>query len=196
MNPDNPVNHLPDVAVLYFTDGISLGPAIRARSVGAELPELILGTLNQLHRHGLPTTIGTATAALCYRAVASGNHVSCTAAPNLSNFPQQLAYLFRRDNAIGGIGVVLVNLNEKLITTYGGRGFQTACPSNPFMPATFPIEELLSEPASGFEPAEEPAAPGQKMATPHKKAAKKKGGRKKGARKKAAAETPGEVEIH
>ncbi len=186
MNPANPRNDLPDVAEVYFSDGTQLGPAIQMRSVGSELPELILGTFKQLNEQNLlPCTIGTASAALIYRAVVGGNHVSANAPPNQFGFSAQLSYLFQREHALGGIGVVIVDIAASTVTTYGGRGFPVAGPSNPFMPCTFGAELLANEPASGIEaPA---AAPAPKRAQPKKKAKKKKAGRKRASRKTNAA---------
>lgn len=189
MNAEIPRHLLPDVAEVYFTDGNQLGPAIALRDVGDELPGLILGTMAALERLGFkPPTIGTATSMFVYRAVDTGNHVSTNAPMNRTNIGAQLAYLFCRENSVGGIGVVLINLTDLTITTYGGRGFPEVFPSNPYTQATFEIAELKHAPKSSVEPPQEPPekeAKAEPSAAEKKKRAAKARAAKKRAEKSA-----------
>ncbi len=187
MNPVNPEHKLPDVADVYFTDGVVLGPSIAMRDVGPELPELILRAFEQLKQQELwPPTMGVATSALIYQAVGSGNHVSTNPPPNRVNFGAQLAWLFQREHSLGGIGCVIINLNDATITTYGGRGFPEIKPSNQYMQSTFSIDELDTGKPSGIEAASAPVK--RNAAKPKKKAARKKGAKKKAAAKKEVEE--------
>lgn len=164
----------PDLAVVYFTDGATLGPAIVLRSVGAELAELILEAFSQVYDQGLDASIGNVGAAMCFRAVATGNEVSLLPPPMCANYPMQLGWLHQPDQAVGGIGSVIVNVKELEATTYGGRGFPEVAESNPYQPCTFLTEVLRGMPPSGVEPSPEPKKP-----APKKTAARKKAGRKK-----------------
>ena len=178
MNPINPQHTLHDVAEVYFTDGVVLGASVAMRNVGVELPELILGTFEQIKAQlDKPPTLGTATAVFIYRAVGTGNHVSVNPPPTRVNLGAQLSYIFQREHAIGGIGTVIINLATGMVTVYGGRGFPDLHPSNPYMESEFSIEVLLKAQKSGIDPVDAPQKPARKKAA-RKKAAKKAAKRK------------------
>ncbi len=184
MNPINPVNTETDCAEVYFTDGVCLGPMIAMRSVGDELAELITGTIDQLEfQELLPASLGTAGAVFVFRAVYACNHVSLNAPPNLNGLGAQIGYLHRREYAPGGVGVVIIDMREEKVTTYGGRGFPSISAPNLFQATSVTFEELRSVATTGNVQAplqaKGSAAPAKKAA-PRKKAARKKAARKKG----------------
>lgn len=190
-----PNQSMDDLAVVHFSDGIVIGPQVGLRDVGSELAELILGTLDQIENtEGLLLSVGTATAVFAFRAVGTGNHVSVnTPMVDIARFGMSLGHLFRPELSVGGVGMVVIDINAGIVHTYGGRGFPEVCPAPLFMHGQFPIEELAMCTASGIE----------KPAAPVKKAAKKKAGRKKAAKKKAAKkrapagedDAPGDVSV-
>jgi hypothetical protein len=178
MNPINPQDKYPDVAEVYFTDGVNLSPSVAMKDVGGELPSLILAAFAELKRQELwPPTLGVATAALTYQAVATGNHVSVNAPPNAGNFGLQLGWIYRRENAVGGIGVVIVNLMDATVTTYGGRGFPEIVGSAPYFACSFPLDDLEKAPLFGEVPA--PPVNARPAKNAKKKAAKKKAAKRK-----------------
>lgn len=179
-----------NAAEVYFTDGVSMGPAVVLLEVGEyELAELIVSAIDQMTDQDFEATYAHDCAAFVFQAVATGNRVSLHPAPMRNSFPQQFASLLLPERAIGGVGTVIVDVSRGMVTTYGGRGFNEVAPSNPYQPCAFKFDLLDDMPASGQEPAPEVAArPARKVA------AKKKASRKKGGRKKAAART-GDVEV-
>ncbi len=176
-------NDWPDLAEVYFCDNVTLGPMIALLEVGDELAELLPATFKELEAQGTEDpTIGRAGAMFTFLAVGTGNHVSLNAAINRVNMGAQIAAMHCREYAPGGIGVVLVNVATRLVTTYGGRGFPDIQECNPFAPMTISIEELGRAEPSGVKPVKAP--------TKKRAARKKKAARKKAARKKAAARKP------
>lgn len=177
---------LDNVAEVFFTDGVVLGPGIGLREVGDELTALILGVFEQAKEQELhPPTLGVATAILTYRAVATGNHVTCNAPPGLVNLGSQLAYLYRRENSIGGIGTVVIDIHSSTITTYGGRGFPDVRGSAPFAPCVFTIDDLAAS-----QPEVQAKAPEDGMVTLeqiHAEVLEEDAARKKSAKKKRKA---------
>ncbi len=187
MNPINPHDKYPDVAEVYFTDGVNLSPSVAMKDVGGELPSLILAAFAELKRQELwPPTLGVATSALTYQAVATGNHVSVNVPPNMGNYGLQLAWIYRRENAVGGIGVVIVNLTEATVTTYGGRGFPEIVGSAPYFASTFPLDDLGRAPLFGEIPAAPVTARAKKPAAKKRAKAKKKSSAKHKAKARKA----------
>jgi hypothetical protein len=158
---------------------------IAMRSVGDELAELITGTIDQLEfQELLPASLGTAGAVFVFRAVYACNHVSLNAPPNLNGLGAQIGYLHRREYAPGGVGVVIIDMREEKVITYGGRGFPSIREPNLFQPTTVTFEELRSVAVSGN--AQAPLEPKDPAKAAKKAAPKKKGSRKKGAKKKGS----------
>ena len=185
MNPINPVNIEADCAEVYFTDGVCLGPMIAMRSVGDELAELITGTIDQLEfQELLPASLGTAGAVFVFRAVYACNHVSLNAPPNLNGLGAQIGYLHRREYAPGGVGVVIIDMREEKVITYGGRGFPSISAPNLFQATSVTFEDLRSVATSGN--AQAPLDARDPAKAPKKTAARKKAAKKKAAKKKGS----------
>lgn len=185
LNPVNPRKKLPDCAEVYFHDGMVMGAMIALSEVGDELAELIVGAFDDLAKQGIMApTLGAAGAMFCFKAVSTGNFTSINAPPNLTNYGAQIAYMHQRDYAPGGIGVVLVNVDTRVITTYGGRGFPEVQECIEFMPTDIHLDQLRELPPCGEE---------QRVAPKKKAAKKRKPGKKKPAKKTAAASSSDKV---
>ena len=139
----NPNTRYPNVAEVYFTDGVNMGPAVMLLEVGEyELAELIVSAIDQITDQDFVATYAHVCAAFVFQAVATGNRVSLHPAPMRNSFPQQFSSLLQQERAVGGVGTVIVDVSRGMVTTYGGRGFNEVAPSNPYQPCAFKIELL------------------------------------------------------
>lgn len=172
-------NDMPNLAEVYFHDGITLGPMIALRAVGDELSELIVRTFTELEAQGTEQpTLGRCGAMLTFLAVGTGNEVSLNPAINRTSLGTQIAAMHSREYAPGGIGVVLVDISQMLVVTYGGRGFPEVQECNPFSPTTITVDQLRGAKPSGIVPVSAPRKDElikpKKKGTRRKKAAGKK----------------------